>query len=1219
MAARKAHEQSQDGDVGTRIPFGRLRRGRNSTEREDEQPADDTAEAAAPSEAALTVEGAHGRRQVKLLSLFRGRDAAIEPATAERASVKPSSIEPDVIAPGPPPMPAVAEAPAEFDGSEATPQPSSPAGAPPATLRLSIRRPAPIIAALAAVAVAVAFVGGLTYYGAREFTRRASDARASEEAASLAKQNTFTATGEAFNGYIQMLRYADDPIVRSPSSTPEQRVDTMRQLLYLNTNKLESLAIVTRQGIILATTSDAITDVRASEAFEITRANLSPTNSDIILPESRARAYVEFTAPLRDSTGAVWAILYGRADPEALWSQTLRASVDGSRTIIVNDEGRFAAGVPHTLIGDPWKGVPLPNGTVRADIMGVDSICGLGLIGRDTQIDHGWNAATCLPVSMIQFQADRAMGQQGLVTIASSILALVLVAGLLRFAIADGAPTPGTTAREHTPLADEESESDPADPTPLLAEHEREPVPVLAVAENEPEDDAPALEAEQEAGEQDGRPGVAADPDPEPEPTAAPEEQPAPPTPLAVLPTPDVDALQLIDAYEQRNARLSERLRESVQARLMVATAQADEAYRLHEQDPERAAELHAKAMQELEAIRDRELRAVGQEMHPSLIRLGLPGALRALRKDFAESIAVTLEIDALADAVGGSIGRVSVDSGRRLVLFRAARDAIRAIERAGAAAGAIVLRRDGDMLMLTVTCEGANGPVEAAAFAASMLAVQAYGGSLNVAERGTAVTVAVELPAPGVEMPEGPYTAGEPSHHVTEAGFIEDLRRTIDELEPRVEVSISAGGVDLSPLEEELRDALLELTGATVRTLAAAEGTGITVTLGRDADQAVLRVSGQTGDYRFDAGVIEESREIIETDGGFVSVSRHEHVVTVTAEVALPASASATGGRGDAVDPDAAEDEAWESDAPKGDTSASALREALDGIGGALAATIDVTVAFTHGADDGIDTEIAGVLRDLAERAARALAAAGAATCRIEVTRPADDLVMKIEADTGGTPFDAATISESRDAIEERDGFVTVSRVEDIVAVMAEIPASATGPAPAKIVTFAAPIDASEGSLGASLRELEREFSGTIDVALDLGEIFDQPAAIEAGLAGELRMLVGSAIRALAAADAPRCSVSLQAAGNDIYLGIISEVAGEFDAAPITAAGAAIDARGGYCSVSQRDNAVSIIAELSATVDAGAGDDTVKVVKVEPVTSSVSDDAEESGDEPAA
>ena len=93
MAARKAHEQSQDGDVGTRVPFGWLRRGRTPTDREAELLADDAAGAAAPPEEALTVEGPHGRRQVKLLSLFRGRDAAVEPApTGPAPSVEPASI-----------------------------------------------------------------------------------------------------------------------------------------------------------------------------------------------------------------------------------------------------------------------------------------------------------------------------------------------------------------------------------------------------------------------------------------------------------------------------------------------------------------------------------------------------------------------------------------------------------------------------------------------------------------------------------------------------------------------------------------------------------------------------------------------------------------------------------------------------------------------------------------------------------------------------------------------------------------------------------------------------------------------------------------------------------------------------------------------------------------------------------------------------------------------
>ena len=91
-----------------------------------------------------------------------------------------------------------------------------------------------------------------------------------------------------------------------------------------------------------------------------------------------------------------------------------------------------AAGVPDELIGQPWQGSPLSNGGVRANIAGLDSICGLALIGKGTQIDKGLNVASCMPVSLIQSEQGRAMGKQGLITLAGAVLASVLAAGALK-------------------------------------------------------------------------------------------------------------------------------------------------------------------------------------------------------------------------------------------------------------------------------------------------------------------------------------------------------------------------------------------------------------------------------------------------------------------------------------------------------------------------------------------------------------------------------------------------------------------------------------------------------------------------------------------------------------------------------------------------------------------------------------------------------------------
>jgi len=237
------------------------------------------------------------------------------------------------------------------------------------------------------------------------------------------------------------------------------------------------------------------------------------------------------------------------------------------------------------------------------------------------------------------------------------------------------------------------------------------------------------------------------------------EEPPAAPPPVQ-LPPADVDAVTLIDAYEQRNARVSERIRQSIQARLLVATTQVDEAFKLAGTDSEIAGRLHARALEELERVRNLELRAIGQELHPALIRLGLPAALKALRKELADTVSVTLDVEAAADSLVETPGRALVPAGERLVLYRFALDAIRVLVDAGARRCVVSLHRRDGLLVLTVSASTSGpeaGHLDQDALAASTLAIEAHGGFTSLKRHGANVEIAAELAAPPiVPLPEG-------------------------------------------------------------------------------------------------------------------------------------------------------------------------------------------------------------------------------------------------------------------------------------------------------------------------------------------------------------------------------------------------------------------------------------------------------------------------------
>jgi hypothetical protein len=818
-------------------------------------------------------------------------------------------------------------------------------GASPGRNLIARVRSSPLIAAINAVIIVAVLLAGITYYGARQFSERAADRRAANEAASFAQHSATLATGDAFEGYIEMLRYAGDPTVHDPSARQSARLDAMAQLLYLNTNRMTSLAIADRSGLVLATTDPAITNVQNSPAFVSTRANLAPANTDIVLPELDKPGYVEFATPLRDAGGAAWGILIGRADPSRMWKPTLAASVDGSTNVIVNNNGQFAAGVPQALLGHPWYGAPLANGGVRADIAGTDSICGLAPIGKDSPIDHGLSVASCLPWSIIQAESNQAMGKQSLVTIAALVLAILLGAGMLKLALRDlGGFRPAVAAvGEELVAGGAPVRAEAAVPSPAL-----EP----AVPEAEPE------QAE--------------------EPVAPAAAQPAAPPP----PPPDIDALTLIEAYEQRNARLSERLRETVQARLLIATAQADEAYKLVAVDPEAAENLHKHVLSELETIRDRELRAIGQELHPGNVRLGLPGALRAFRKSLAGEIDVTLDIDSTADSIGASAGRSSIDPSMRLVLYRLATEAARGLQRAGAEECEISLQRDGDVLALRVsgvTSEKASGRFDRSEVAASTLAVEAFAGFVAISRSDAKVTVTAEVPAPPIaeysadivldleddEPSDGADDADVESSGDDEAddapaplvavqtftlpeddGGAEPAAEVGDDDEDEAEAAVPvapaavrtftpkpeeepAAVVEVAPGQDDgaglagaiqslqdlhegtmsvslavdlgddglpapLRKAVQGLIAASLGSLRASGATAANGSLKRTDGFLMLSIMSETDGTPFDGAPLKEFEFAIDAFGGYVSVSRLDTAVSITAEVSTAEQAAA-------------------------------------------------------------------------------------------------------------------------------------------------------------------------------------------------------------------------------------------------------------------------------------------------------------------------------------
>jgi hypothetical protein len=331
------------------------------------------------------------------------------------------------------------------------------------------------------------------------------------------------------------------------------------------------------------------------------------------------------------------------------------------------------------------------------------------------------------------------MGSQAQVTLAGAVLAVVVAVGGLALAFRR---TPsrdaGAPESERVP-EDAGAGFDAASASGIVAAAELIDSSIAPQA---------AVAREEASSEGDDSP-------PESEEDVEPETvEVVPPAPTVVV-VADVDALSLIDAYERRNALMADELRESIRARLMVAATQAEEAYRLAEAEPERAAWLHREAMGEIEAVQERELRGMGQELHPSLVRLGLPSALRSLAKEFEGRIDLRLRVDANVDGASSRGGRVTIDPRLRLVLYRIVRDALRAAIDGGADAIEVALTRDGVELETSVRFEAEDGVVALGPrLLAGQVALQAFGGTLTIGI-GESVRLEARVLAPHVEQAE--------------------------------------------------------------------------------------------------------------------------------------------------------------------------------------------------------------------------------------------------------------------------------------------------------------------------------------------------------------------------------------------------------------------------------------------------------------------------------
>lgn len=104
---------------------------------------------------------------------------------------------------------------------------------------------------------------------------------------------------------------------------------------------------------------------------------------------------------------------------------------------------------------------------------------------------------------------------------------------------------------------------------------------------------------------------------------------------------------QLIIASDEHLRReIAELLHGRVQTRLLMAWHRIGQCEALWTADPHQARALLAQARDEIDQVREHEVRWVSHLLHPAIIRVGLLPALRSLASSFQEHFSAAIEVD---------------------------------------------------------------------------------------------------------------------------------------------------------------------------------------------------------------------------------------------------------------------------------------------------------------------------------------------------------------------------------------------------------------------------------------------------------------------------------------------------------------------------------------------------------------------------------------------
>lgn len=215
---------------------------------------------------------------------------------------------------------------------------------------------------------------------------------------------------------------------------------------------------------------------------------------------------------------------------------------------------------------------------------------------------------------------------------------------------------------------------------------------------------------------------------------------------------------RIVVAQETVRQKLASQLHGPVQTKLLILRKSLDECQGMIQSQPDKATATLSQVSQELDSLQKEELRGISRELHPSVIRVGLPTAVRSLCDRFATLIPITVQIDEKVDRLEEPTNP-SIPEDIVLALYRLVEESMNNVIKHAKASQVIVRLRQPNhgQIELCVEDDGVGFIVGTYGPSLGVLTMQDYvgavGGTFDIQStlgKGTKIIATVPIKAPG-------------------------------------------------------------------------------------------------------------------------------------------------------------------------------------------------------------------------------------------------------------------------------------------------------------------------------------------------------------------------------------------------------------------------------------------------------------------------------------